>query len=130
MALDDERGRPTTRQSRWPLCSYHTVAGVVASRRRSRCQRWWVPVTALSSDWIDDQVHELAVEELLERQGPQRPEPFAVEAEGDDGQSELSSREDQPRQQDGPGAARAERYSAHRSATGPSRGSSDLEDHA
>ena len=44
-------------------------------------------------------VHELAVHELLQRQRPQRPEPFAIESEGEDCRDRLNDEHGEPADQ-------------------------------
>ena len=51
----------------------------------------------------DDRVHELSVDELLERERPQRAKGLAVEAEGVGRQGELNQVEPAPVRQDQPG---------------------------
>ena len=52
------------------------------------------PQAPCSTDSIDDQVHELAVDELLERHRPEHPGRLAVEAERVPAERELKRRED------------------------------------
>ena len=40
--------------------------------RRMTCQRSRAPVSAVTSDWMTHQVHQLPVDDLLQRQHPQR----------------------------------------------------------
>lgn len=48
----------------------------------------------------DDEIHELPVNELLKRKGPQRAEALIVEPEGVGGHEELDGQEDEPERHD------------------------------
>ena len=92
--------------------------------RRITCQRSRCPYSAVARRLDDHQVHQLPVDELLERQHPQHPQPLAVEPQRVRGGDQLEREEPEPDEGDLPGSGEERGpYRATMSTTGASSGS-------